>query len=362
MAGEPFIFLSYFMKRKSLQIIGVLAITAAMVFAGCQQAAPQKAPEQVVKDGIKGLTAVTSYEFEMAMKGDLTGPSGQTPAAVKFNFALGGSADMKDNNDPKINLKFDGSGGADDQSASGSAEFRMNKDALYFTLAKLDTKGGQPLPKEMVDKYIGKWWKIVIPPNALKEFTASLPQGGSQQNLTPEQQKLKDLFEKTQFFKNIKFVAVEDVKGEQSAHYSADLDKDAFMAFAEEAAKLKDGTVLSDADRKDMQDAMKKFDFMGNIWVGQTSGVLNQVSGDIKLAGTSASEPSGTISMRVTLWNFNKPVTIQIPADAQEFPIGGLLGGMMGDPSAGASLDSSAMMPIPTDSPIPAPVGITDSN
>lgn len=329
------------MKRKFFVTGGVIALTAAIVLSGCQQAVPQKPPEQVVKEGMAKLTTVTSHEFELGVKGDLTGPKGEKPEKVKFDVTLGGSVDLKDNQDPKINLKLDGSGNADEQTAAGSAELRMTKEALYFTLAKIDMKGGEQIPKEFMDAYVGKWWKVTIPPESLKEFTASLPEGGTQENMTPEQKKMKQMFENTQFFKNIKFVGLEDVKGEQSAHYSADLDKDAFMTFVQ-AAAVEQGNPMTESDIKDMKDGMQKFDFTGNVWVGQSSGIMNQVSGDVKLSGTAATDPSGTVSIRITLWNFNKPVTVQAPADAKEFPINELLGGMMG-PGAGSSLDSSSL-------------------
>ena len=108
------------------------------------------------------------------------------------------------------------------------------------------------------------------------------------------------------------------------------------------------------------------FDFSGNVWVGQTSGVLNQVSGDIKLKPASTDEPSGTISVRLTLWDFNKPVTVQVPADAEEFPIEQLLGGMMGGAAMGnGSLDMSttggdAMDGVNFEIPEDATSGMTD--
>jgi len=326
------------MKRKFFVTSGVIALSAAVVLSGCQQAAPQKSPEEVVKEGIKNLTAVTSHQFEFEVKGDLNGPQGEKPEKVKFTFMLSGSADMKDNKDPKINLKIDGSGNADADSGAATAELRLNKEALFFTLSKLDMKVSEPVPPEFVDMYVGKWWRLTLPPGTLDELTASLPEGGSQENMTPEQQKMKSLFENTQFFKNIKFVAVESVKGEQSFHYSAELDKQAFMAFAVKAAE-EQGTPMAESDQQEMEAGMQKFDFTGNVWVGQTSGILNQISGDVKLATKDTSEPSGTITVRATLWDFNKPVSVTAPSDATEFPIEQLLGGMMG----GAPMGDPAM-------------------
>ena len=63
------------MKGKFFVGSGVIALTFAMVLAGCQQqAVPQKSPEDTVKDGISKLREVNSYEFEIAANADLAGP------------------------------------------------------------------------------------------------------------------------------------------------------------------------------------------------------------------------------------------------------------------------------------------------
>ncbi len=337
------------MQRKTLLTGGVIAMTAALVFAGCQQVQqPQKSPEQVVQDGMKNLTSVTSHKFEFGINADLTGPQGETPQKVKFNFTLGGSVDLKDTQDPKINLTLDGSGNADDQSGAATAELRMNKDALYFMLSKLTTQGGQPIPQEFTTQYVGKWWKITIPPDALQQLTTSLPEGGnSQQAATPEEQQAKDkmkaLFESTKFFKNIQFVGTESIKGQSSFHYTVDFDKDAFMAFAQQAA-IDQGQPMADTDIQDMKDTLNKVEITGNLWIDQATGIMDQVSGDIKFVNPGPQDPSGTMSIRVTLWDFNKPVTVEVPAGATEFPVQELMGAMLGAPTTGTTgLDQSMM-------------------
>jgi len=329
-------------------------MATALVFSGCQQA-PQKTPEQALNDGMKNLTAVTSHQYAITFNGDLNGPQGQKPAKVTFNVALSGSADIKDMQDPKFNLKIDGTGNADDQGASASAEIRMNKDDVFFTLSKLDLKGAaQPIPKEFMDMYLAKWWKIAIPPEALKEFEANLPEYGSQEAMTPAQQKIKDLVNNTQFFKNVKYVGAESVKDVPSFHYTADLDKDAFMAFALQAAQDQ-GKTIADSDKKDMQDAMQKIDFTGNVWVTQDTGILNQVTGDIKFISTVPTDPTGTVSISATLWDFNKPVTVEVPTGAQDFPVQALLGGILGGGDAPTDNSGAAGMMAPTDTSGMAP-------
>ena len=331
------------MKRSFFIRGGVFAVTIAMVLSGCSQAAPTKSPEEMLKDGMSKLRTVTSHEFEIALNADITGPKGETPAKVKFNAVLGGALDVKNPKDPKINLKLDGSGDSDGAPGSAGFELRLDKDNMYFDLAKLDIKDGKAgkslVPPELVG-YVGKWFSLPIPPGSLDELTAALPNGGgSQETLTPAQQKMKDLFEKTQFFKNIKFVGVDDVKGEQSFHYTADVDTAALETVIMTVA-ADNGQPMTAEQKQKMHESMAKFNFVGNVWVGKDSGVLNQVSGDIKLP-VSDSDPSGTISVRVTLWNLNKPVTVTVPKDATEFPLKGMMGGLMGG-AAGAGADVTA--------------------
>ncbi len=302
-------------------------MTTALVFSGCQQA-PKQAPEQMLKDSMKNLTSVTSGQYEFAVNANLDGPQGQDPKKVKVDVTLAGSADIKDLQDPKFNLKFDASGNADATTAAAAAEIRLNKENLFFTLSKLEQKGGGDFAKDFVDTYVGKWWKIAVPPEALKEVAAALPAGG-QQSLTPEQQKMKELFESTQFFKDIKYVGAENVKNVPSYHYTVALDKDALTTFVVKATELQ-GKTLTDSDKADMQKGMKEFDFTGDAWVTQEGSVLHQISGNLKLTPSETTSPSGTIAVRATLWDLNKAVTVEAPANAQDFPAEALLNAVMG--------------------------------
>lgn len=327
------------MNSKFLLRGSALILTAAVVFSGCQQAAPPKSPDEMVKDGMKNLATVTSHQFEVAVNANILPPPGKK-GTVKFDVTFGGGIDIKDQKDPKINLKLDGTGKIEDKSAIAGAELRMNKDNLYFSLSKLELSAGQELPPAIVG-YIGKWFSIPIPPGSLDQLTANIPTGmDSQQVLTPEQQKMKALFENTQFFKNIKFVGVEDVKGEQSYHYTADVDQAALEKVVLSAAD-ENGQAASAEEKQQLHDALSKLNFVGNVWIGKTSGVLNQVAGVITLP-PSANDPMGTIAIRVSIWDFNKPVKVMVPEKSTEFPLEGLMGGLLGGGALGSGSSLNA--------------------
>lgn len=323
---------------------GLIAAAAVLALSGCQQQT-QKSPDEVIKQGLTNLTNVKSYQFDASANGDITASQAvdptstqaATPIKTTFNVALGGSVDFKDMNTPKMIFKLDGSGNSGDQKSSGAAELRMNADALYFIVSKLDSKNDQMIPKDFADQYIGKWWKYKVPADLMEQFKASLPEGGTQEKLTPEQQKMKDLFDNTKFFKNVQFVAIEDVKGEQSYHYTVEFDEDAFMDYAQKVAQ-EQGKPMTAEEKQQMQDAMKKLDISGGVWVGTASNILNQVSGNIKIQAASPEDPSGTISLKGTTWDFDKPVVVEAPAGALDLPLDQIFQGF-----AGAGLSDGAM-------------------
>lgn len=304
----------------------------------------------MVKDGIKKLADIKSSDFEMAITAALKSPKDQKLA--NFNFTLSGDSDGTNQLEPKVNMHLDVSADAEGQNGSGAAEFRMNKDAIYFSLAKLamkDEKGANAVPPMLVG-YIGKWWKIPIPEGALKQLMERASASGtSQESFTEQQAKMKAIFENTQFIKNVQLKGVDNVKGEQSYHYTGDIDKDAVEKVIYEAgASSLTGVPAPTAEEKQkFHDALAKLNFTGEVWVGKDSGILNQMSGSVLLPA-SDTDPSGTVSFRMTFSNFNKTVNVVAPADAEEFPLKGLFGSMLGasDPSLmdGSGIGDSSMM------------------
>ena len=99
------------------------------------------------------------------------------------------------------------------------------------------------------------------------------------------------------------------------------------------------GETINDSEVADAEKGLAMIDVTGDLYVGTKSGVLNKFSGNVKLSGTAADEPSGTITVVATLWDVNKAVTLDVPKDATEFPVEQFLGPLMG--GAGADLGGS---------------------
>jgi hypothetical protein len=296
---------------------GLVIVSIGMF--GCQAAIPQKAPEAVLQEGINKLADVTSYGYDVNLIGDLKAPQGETPAAINFNFGLKGGVDMKDLKDPKLNLDLKGTFNADANGADGEIALKLNKDAIFLNLMSLVGKGSITVPEELKTQYVAKWWTMPLPPAALAELAKAAP-GGDAANMTDAQKKMKALVEETKFFKNAQFVDSVAVGGEDSFHYTAELDKDALETFVAKASELQ-GTAMSDADKQSMKDSLADLDLSGDIYIGKTSGAMNRMKGTLTLKPNAAKpSPTGTVTFDATLSDLNKPVTIDAPKDAQPIP------------------------------------------
>ena len=336
-------------KKKLLPVVLTTALVLSLV--GCQA---KKTPDQAIKDGLKNLSSDKALSYDLALNADLKDKDAKEG---KLNLALSGALDSKDQQDPKYTLKIDGSmqDASSDQAGSAQAELRLNKDQILFNVMKLDIQG-VTLPTEAT-ALMNQWWKFPLPP-ATKAALLKAANYSTQQ-LTPEQQKLKDLYENTKFFTDPKYVADETIGGEQSAHYTAMLDKTAVLNFFKAVAENQ-GETVTDDQMKQAQDGFSYLDTQVGVWVGNSSNTVNQVVVSANVNDTKDSV-TGTVFFRLTLSDFNKAVQIDVPADAKDFPVellGGLLGGAgeATQPGADFSTGDTQMVPPVTAPVIKAPV------
>lgn len=329
-------------RNKQFKVaVTLLTLAASMLLAGCQgglTVEPSTPGEQVIKDGIKKLTEVTSYGYDVALKGDV---KDETAQQVKFDLKLIGQVDIKDTKSPVVTLALSGSAGDGTDVGAGSLEMRLNKEALYFNVMQLTApKSVGELPKEVTDM-LNKWWKYPLEAGMTDELAKSLPQG-DEANLTPEQLEIKKAMEATNFFGKPKFIGNENIKGEDSYHYSVTLDRKATLDFLKKVGEIQ-GSPISESESADVESGMAKVDVSGDIYVGTKTGVMNKLVANIKLNGTAAGEPSGAVSVTMILSDINKPVTLQVPPGTTDFPLEQFMGAMMGgavtgDVTGGADL------------------------
>lgn len=309
------------MQNKIFRWGGVALIGLSIVLGGCNQ---QKAPAEAIKDGMKNLAKVNSYTMDGNMLLDLDGTADQSVKKMNTNINLALAIQGNDPNNMLLNLKLNGSFNADGDGGSGSMEMRLNKDTVYATVSQLAGQGEIKVPEEISSQVLNKWFKFTIPAEVLTNLAQNLATAKDESKMTPEQKKIKELYEKTTFFKNPTLVGTETVKGEASTHYSAVLDKEAFINFIRQVTELQ-GNKISDAEFADMKATFDKVEnTSSDIWIANSNKVINRVSMKFAFAG-STTEPSGKLALDFSLGDFNKPVTVEVPADAVEFPMSSLL-------------------------------------
>jgi hypothetical protein len=299
---------------------------ATLVLVGCgpvNDFQPPKSPDEMVQEGMKRLNTVTSHQFDFKMNGDFTGPKSVPNSQVTLALKFSGGADSKQPKDPKLNLKADLNVKADGQNVAAAADLRLENKTAYVNLQKLDLPKEANLPKE-IQTYMNKWWSIALGPY-LDQLSSSLPlTPGSVANLTPEQKKIKEEFEKTKFFKDITYKGNETVKDEPSYAYTATLDKAAFMNFALKAMETQERfkqQPMTEQDKNELKKAMDGITFDAKLWVGQKSGILNKMEGAMKIKGAADTDPSGTLNFTMEMWGFNQGIKVEVPKDAIAFPV-----------------------------------------
>jgi len=317
----------------------LIALVVSMSLTGCQllgPGTPAKPGEDIIREGMANLLKVNAYSYEVGVKGDL---KDETDTPVKFDVTLGGQVDVKDAKDPKVTLKLAGTAGdGGEMSGDGSFDIRLNKQALYFNILKLDIKGAGDIPKEVTDMF-SKWWMITLPEGTLDEMASSLPQA-DETKMTPEQVKVKKALEEANFFGKPTYVGVENVKGEDCYHYSVTLDKKALLTFMKTASEAQ-GTTVSDTEFADAEKSFEKIDVTGDVYVGVKTALIHQMSMTIKMNGGEGM-PTGTVTASLKLWDVGKAVTFDAPKDATEFPVEDFISGFMGGMGAATTLDESA--------------------
>lgn len=163
---------------------------------------------------------------------------------------------------------------------------------------------------QLIKQLNNNWY--VVDESLLKQMGGNnVSFSSSQDRLSKEDaQKIGDAYKKHQFIKVDKKLADEKIHGQSSYHILATVDKTQLKAFVTEVknANLKDVKIeQSDIDAIDKVD-FSKYPF--DIWVSKSNRMVSQLATTIKQDGT-------TVRVRVALYDYNQPVTVEKPAGAK---------------------------------------------
>lgn len=311
------------LKKISAYFLGVMFL---LTFGGCALLGPQapaKSPDEVLKEAAGNVFSIASggYDFSVsgyALSSAFTTQGGTdtsiatTDERVDFNVTLNGIFDMQEKSIPKFTVKADASvkTGTELETLLGG-ELRLGKAYLYGMISKLES-GTTEIPAE-TKALIGQWYKMAIPEGTFADV--QLP-GTNEANMTDQQKQNKALLEKSTFFKDVKYLGVENVSGVSSYHYSATIDKEGVKAFLDETAKTQ-GTALTEQEKADMENALNSTDLSGEVWIGAEDMIIRKVTGTMKM--TLESKELMNLSISFALKDVNKAQTVEEPKEAKDF-------------------------------------------
>lgn len=290
---------------KNIKILLAIGLTSILILSGCRVSdGPEQNPEKVVKEGFSNFYDLDAYTYEISFSGNVDADE----TNVNFELSLEGGQDTLDPKDPRLVMALEGSGSVDDgdeQEVKG--ELRINSENIFFSLASISDFDGL-IPTEMLEPFVGKWWNMPVPPNA---FDSLVIASGADEDLPPEMQATKKLLKDTLFFKDLKYLGIDD----GSYHYSGVLDEDAVMNFIQEMAKINNDE-LNESDIEEMEESFEAIELEVEIWVDTEEMILSGLSGDVDY---EKDENKVEFNFELFLGGFNESFEVEVPEESEEF-------------------------------------------
>jgi hypothetical protein len=298
-------------------------------------------PEKTIASALATAHGSKTVSMDMDLTIDVSGMKNPNSAAAEFLPGLGnvftvnvkGSSDATDLENPKATSTMSIVAG----DLHASIDTRMIDGTVYLNLTKAPS-----IPFLPLTQIENKWFSF----SSKEGQSSSLPIDGSLlKSLTEEQkQHLYDLGQKAHIAMITKHLSSETVNGTLSYHYQFDIDRAGLKAYLTEIANYmqevdKDDPRLANFDTTTIPKSISDFidsihDFSGELWIGVFNHSLEKVS-LVASVGDSAHPEIGDAKVLMTLstTDWNKPVTVEVPANSVPFEtfMAGLFGGP--DPS-----------------------------
>ncbi len=207
--------------------------------------------EEIV-DALTKDTDQMTGSVEIGLSGKLT--STTEPYAVTFDTQFLMDVDAQDISNPKVRLQFDGSGSADTESASATAEMRVVDNNFFILLSKLNIVSSSGIDiSSYIKPYIGTWYTTSLDNDF--EMNSSVQINGDELSLEEEKALLNTLLY-TNFIPNLRYLG----QAEGFSTYSGFVDNKALITVIKNIA-LQKGEVLPSQDIAELEKMLKNVTF-----------------------------------------------------------------------------------------------------
>ncbi len=329
----------------SRRLVSVALVAVLAIASGCAWFAPKppKEAKDMLQTGIANLVAQKAGDFLLSVSGNLLGKDADNkPQNMTFDISANGDSSKTGALASDFNTKFTANVKVNQDAYVVGAELRGNNKSIFAVLNSL-TGPEKDIPKDQIAQFLNKWWKIPLPEN----FYANLEKSADTAYLVKIQEVYKAALD---YLKDISYEGVDTIGGLKSYHYSAQVDAGKLKAFLEGYFKS-NGKAMTEQDVKEFNDFFQNSTANAEFWVSMDSQILNRIKLDVKMNNIVGSDGKsagkGELHFDTTGSNYGKTVTVQEPADAQEFDLFGMLGGFGIDPTGGAVTAPSDATPAP---------------
>lgn len=304
-------------KVKTLAIIIGIAVVliGGSVGAYFGVIVPNK-PQRIVRDSLTNTVDIqknTSAKFEGEVT-CVTGDACKVFSAVLFS----GAVNDKSNFGLKLQAKTAVTTIGLDARSVGDKSIYLRLSGLEGLDKLLAAYGGDATGSEasslvagygpIIAKINNQWYNI--DESLLKQAGGASIPTSSDSISKEDMQKIGTAYKNHQFIAVSKKLANEKIHDQDSYHIQATIDKTQLKAFATEvnSANIKDFKL----EQKDI-DGIDKVDFSKypfDIWVSKSDRKITQLATTIKNEGTTA-------KLRLAIYDYNKPITVEKPAGAK---------------------------------------------
>jgi hypothetical protein len=308
---------------------GVVLVSILALFTSCTwfDKGPGDAKE-IVTEGFKKAQEVKSGDYIMSLNGEMSPSDNAKGEEVSkngleklvFNAVFSGVYDSNDSKNPKFTLALDGKGSLNGGKEENlKAEIKGVSADMYLMLDSM-SDFGNPMYTAFTSSILKQWYKIAMPEGAATSYLSK-----SEEDMTPEEKKLKELFQNTSLWKKVKYKGKETVDGADSYKYSVVLDKDALKEFFVKSAEISGNPMLSGGTNS-LDKFLDNMEFEGFVWIAKSDMTFRKLGGEVEIEDIEGVDAELTMTYAIS--NLNGTVKVEIPENAKEFDPMSLLGGL----------------------------------
>ncbi|QQR83055.1 hypothetical protein IPJ72_04520 [Candidatus Peregrinibacteria bacterium] len=315
-----------------------IAVSLASVVLLTACGGDAEAPEAVIPAFQENLVAIETFDtnvnFSFLGKDQVDNMNFQLDANVKGDQT--DPAQQKAAVDLKANVTLT-SAEATTQGNMG-VNFLINGTEFLFKLGEFNFKDPSIAPYlPIIESYKDRWLKLSS--DFLPGIVSSLANERTDEMIEMEE-KAKQFFVEADLFDVTKEYGTETVNGRDSYHYQVSLNQEGMTAYLNQLGSLMpDSTqTLQPADMDELFNSIKSID----LWIGKedhqlSKGIINLMADNAESQGASFD-----ISLTILANSYNKPVSIEVPAEFEEFDPLSLMMGLSGQMNSEVPAESDA--------------------